>query len=335
MYMSPGDWLAIVQEEYLQSFIRGGGAAVKFVVPPPETNHGELQQRLRSIADSEGYLFASVDAAKTAVHMIDHLFHAVARQVDWGDLALSFVSRVFADNGYRIPSQRHEFSLQKIAELNGRDQRLLQNELNAVLEKNLFRDYKMCQEFRIAMIRLCQAQLDPSGVSPVPSEVIKEWLRGELRLISAIKPALIFQKVTRHNARHMLSSLSYWLRVTGKSGLVIVLDISRCLVQRPKPKDPNDASRYYTKATTLDAYEVLRQFIDATDEMEFCFIAVIAPTPFLQPDDRRGVWSYDALKLRIWDEVRDKSRANPLSSLIRLSPSPGVIAATPSSGVRE
>lgn len=335
MYMNPEDWLAVVRKEYLQSFIRGGGAAVKFIVPTPEINHSELEQKLRSITDSEGYQFTSVDAAKTAVHMIDHLFHKVARQVDWEDLAFSFASRILSKNGYKIPSQRHEFSLGTIAELNGRDQRLLQNELNAVLEKNLFRDYKMCQEFRIAMIRLCQAQLDPSGVSPVPSDVITEWLRGELRLISAIKPALIFQKVARHNARHMLSSLSYWLHLAGKSGLVIVLDISRCLVQRPRPKDPNDVSRYYTKATTLDVYEVLRQFIDATDEMEFCFIAVIAPTPFLQPDDRRGVCIYNALKLRIWDEVRDKSRANPLSSLIRLSPCPNVIAATPSSGVRE
>lgn len=332
MYMTHEDWLAVVQEEYLQSFIRGGGAAVKFVVPTPEINHSELQQKLLEITNSEGYQFASVDAAKTAVHMIDNLFHEVARHVDWEDLAFSFASRILSENGYKIPSHRQEFVLQKIAELNGRDQRLLQNELNAILEKNLFFDYKMCQEFRIAVIRLCQAQL---GMIQVPGDVIKKWLCGELRLISAIKPALIFQKVARHNARHMLSSLSYWLHLAGKSGLVIVLDISRCLVQRPKPKDPNDVSRYYTKATTLDAYEVLRQFIDATDEMEFCFIAVIAPTPFLQPDDRRGVWSYDALKLRIWDEVRDKSRANPLSSLIRLSPSPSVIAATPSSGVGE
>lgn len=322
MYMSPGDWLAIVQEEYLQSFIRGGGAAVKFVVPTPEINHSELQQNLLEITNSEGYHFASVDSAKTAVHMIDHLFHEVARHVDWEDLAFSFASRILSENGYRIPSHRHEFSLQKIAELNGRDQILLPNDLKRLLENKLFHDYHMCQEFRIAMIQLCQAQL---GMSQVPGDVIMEWLRGELRLISAIKAAPIFQKIVRHNARHMLSSLSYWLHLAGKSGLVIVLDISRCLVQRPKPKDPNDASRYYTKATTLDAYEVLRQFIDATDESEFCFIAVIAPTAFLQPDDRRGVGSYNALKLRIWDEVRDKHRANPLSSLIRLSPCPDVI----------
>jgi len=333
MYMTPEDWLEIVRKEYLQDFIRGGGAAVKFVVPTEEIDHVDLRGKIRGVSEAEGYLFASVEAEKTAVHMIDHLFHKVARQVDWDDLAFSFIHRILSESGYNIPPQRQECSLQKIAELSGRDQRLLQGELNSILERNLFHDYKMCQEFRIAMIQLCQAQLDPGSLSPVPTS-IKEWLRGELRLISEIKPALIFQKIMRHNARHMLSSLSYYSHIAGKNGLVIVLDISRCLMQRPKSKHPDDESRYYTKATILDAYEVLRQFIDGTDEMEFCFITVIAPPPFLHPDDSRGVWSYDALKLRIWDEVRDKYRANPLSSLIRLSPYPEATISTPSTEVR-
>lgn len=329
MYMNLEKWLEIIRKEYLQDFIRGGGATVKFVVPTEEINHGDLRQKIRNISEAEGYLFAFVDAVNTSIHMIDHLFHCVARQVDWDDLAFSFIHRILSESGYNIPSQRQEFGLRRIAELSGRDQRLLQGELNSLLEKYLFHDYQMCHEFRIAMIRLCQALLDPDGLSPVPSVVIKEWLRGELRLISEVKPALISQKIARHNARHMLSSLCYWSHLAGKNGLVIVLDISRCLVQRPKSKDLDDEGRYYTKATTLDAYELLRQFIDATDEMEFCFIAVIATPPFLHPDDRRGAWRYDALKLRIWDEVRDKYRANPLSSLIRLSPCPEVVAIPP------
>jgi len=331
--MTPEDWLEIVRKEYLQDFIRGGGAAVKFVVPTEEIDHVDLREKIRGISEAEGYLFASVEAEKTAVHMIDHLFHEVARQVNWDNLAFSFVSRILSDDGLNVPSQQ-EFSLRKLAELNELDEKLLRRDFRRLLEKKLFHDYQMSQEFRIAMMQLCQAQLDPDDVSPVLSVVIKEWLRGELRLISEIKPALIFQKVMRHNARHMLSSLSYYSHIAGKNGLVIVLDISRCLVQRPKSKYPDDESRYYTKATILDAYEVLRQFIDGTDEMEFCFIAVVAPPPFLHPDDGRGVWRYDALKLRIWDEVRDKYRANPLSSLIRLSPYPEATISTPSTEVR-
>jgi hypothetical protein len=51
-------------------------------------------------------------------------------------------------------------------------------------------------------------------------------------------------------------------------------------------------------------------------------MVVIAPPAFLHPDERRGVYSYDALRMRIWDEVRDRQRVNPFSTLIRLSSSP-------------
>ena len=74
MFMRPAEWLTVVQREYLQSFIRDGGATVKFIVPTEEINHGGLRQGLRSIADAEGYQFAWVDAATTRVYMICLLY---------------------------------------------------------------------------------------------------------------------------------------------------------------------------------------------------------------------------------------------------------------------
>ena len=46
---------------------------------------------------------------------------------------------------------------------------------------------------------------------------VLEWLTGVLRRISALKDALIFQKITRANARHMLVSLAQvgWIREWG------------------------------------------------------------------------------------------------------------------------
>ncbi len=318
MNIKPQDWLEIIRKEYLQDFIRRGGAAVKFVVPMEEFGHDQLRDELRRAAEEEGFLFAFVDAASTKIHMIDKLFHEVARQVDWDELAYFFVTQILKKNRYELPSRRDEFNLQQIALRNRREERLLRRELHTWLEEAIYRDFEMSQEFRIAMIRLCMAQLDPGDVSPFLSNAVKEWLRGELRLISALREALIFQKVARHNARHMLFSLAHWLKLIGKSGLVLSLDISRYLMSRPR--DPAD-SFYYSAPATLDAYEVLRQFIDGTDEMESCFIAVVASREFLT-DERRGLNRYDALKLRIWDEVRDRHRQNPFASLIRVSSGP-------------
>lgn len=296
---------------------------MKFVVPIEEIIRRQLRDDLHKAAEEEGFLFAFIDAASTKIHMIDKVFHEVARQVDWDRLAYSFVTQIFKENKYELPSARDEFNLQKIALLNKREEKLLRKDLNTWLEKNIYRDFEMSQEFRIAMIRLCMAQLDPGEASPFLSNAVKEWLRGELRLISTLKDALIFQKVARHNARHMLFSLAHWLKVIGMSGLVLCLDISRCIVTA-RPSDP-DGSLYYSTPATLDVYEVLRQFVDGTDELEGCFIVVLAPQEFLN-DERRGLNRYDALKLRIYDEVRDRRRPNPLASLIRLRLDPNISA---------
>ena len=74
---------------------------------------------------------------------------------------------------------------------------------------------------------------------------------------------------------------------------------------------------YYTKTALLDAYELLRQLVDNTDELSRCCVVVVAAPEFLT-DDHRGVSAYQALKLRIHDEVRDRVRDNPFASLVRL-----------------
>jgi hypothetical protein len=175
----------------------------------------------------------------------------------------------------------------------------------------------MAQEFRIAMVRLCQAQLEGGESEALDAANIKEWLRGDLKLLSALRSALIYQKIARYNARDMFLSLAHWLKLGGKQGLILVLDIERYTLGRKGRLDP-DGGLYHGTTLAMDAYEVLRQFIDATDEMESCFLIVIAPPEFLE-DEKRGLLRYEALRLRVWDEVRDRRQPNPLSSLIRLS----------------
>jgi hypothetical protein len=312
MHNIQNEWLTTIRGEYLHDFIKLGGAAVKFVVPGEDAACGHLLTGLQKTSEEENYLFMSLSASKIRIHMIDKLFHEAARQLDWDDLAYGFVRKIIQENGCQPPVLREDFNVRQIAALNGREENSLRNKIHSWIEKKIYYDFKMCQEFRIAMIRLCEDQLD----APFLSHAVKEWLRGELQKISTLKKERIFQKIARHNARHMLFSLVHWLRVNGKSGLVLALDISRYLVST-RSKNPDDGF-FYSVAATLDAYEVLRQFIDQTDEMEGCLIVVLAPSDFLS-DDKRGVNRYDALKLRIWNEVRDRRRQNPLASLVRLT----------------
>lgn len=313
MELSAADWLSVVRREYLEDFVPAGGAAVKFVVPYPPLSHEQLREDLREAAEDRGFQFAFVDSASTRIHRFDRMFHDVARQVDWDGLVYTYLAQLLGAQGYRLPGDRDQFSLSALAELNERAEPALRQDIRREIEQGVFRDYEMSQEFRFAMIGLCRSLLDP-GDDPV-SSAIRDWLLGDLARISTLKPALIFQKIARHNARHMLLSLTHWLRLAGKKGLVLVLDVTR--YAQAVPPAQRDETNYYGTVAMLDAYEVLRQLVDGTDELESCFIAVIAGQEFLS-DERRGLRRYHALYLRIADEVRDQHRENPLASLIRL-----------------
>jgi hypothetical protein len=309
------DWLSILQNEYLASFVREGGGAVKVAVFPHEEALKTCQQELDGLAKRETYVMAKVDARFTKAHMVEKLFQKIAKQVDWDELAYRFLLRLLEEKGHQIPANRKEFSLRQIATLNERKEPMLRRDLQTWVEESIEGDSGLCREFRMAMIRLCMAQLDAGDSDRVLATAVKEWLCGDLRLVSGVKKALIYQKVSRHNARYMLSSLTRWLRLTGQGGLILSLDISRYFSK----KDPSamDGSLWFSPSATMDLFELLRQFIDSADDMEGLLMVVLAPQEFLT-DARRGVDRYEALKLRVWDDIRPKHRQNPLASLVRI-----------------
>ena len=84
----------------------------------------------------------------------------------------------------------------------------------------------------------------------------------------------------------------------------------------------SDGSRYYTRAMTMDCYEILREFIDSADLLSSSMIVSRCEIAFLdQEADRqsRGVGIYPALQTRIIDDVRDKRMENPAAALCRLT----------------
>src|SRR5690606_4080178 len=113
------------------------------------------------------------------------------------------------------------------------------------------------REFRLAIIQLCLAQLEPFGAESKDAAAIKAWLRGELKHMSALKKFLIFEKVTRSNARDFIASFAHWIRLIGKPGMVLTIDIAAFM----GGMTAGPASPRYSPSAVMDAYEMLRQFI--------------------------------------------------------------------------
>lgn len=311
-----GDYAEFLATEYLDSYIADGGAAVKFVVVANVEEAEQFSRTVRDRAAVGGYVAASVDAVDVRVHMMDQVFFAVARQVDWDALAARRVRAAFAAVDHPVADAGDDISVEAVAAHYRVDPGELSRDVNRHLQQAVFHDYAMVQEFRVAMLRLCQSQLRTGQVTEAEHNAVLEWLRGELRQISLLRSAMIFRRIGRHNARQLLFSLTHWLAVDGGAGLLLEIDLRRFgFARRPAPEERHGL--YYTKAALLDGYEMLRQLIDNTDELSHCCVIVVAAPEFIS-DVHRGVDAYQALKLRIYDEVRDRKRDNPYSSLVRL-----------------
>jgi hypothetical protein len=312
------DFLDFLHKEYLAEYVGRGGAAVKLVVPEDESAATAMADGLDGLGD--GFHHAAVDAATTRIHMVDQVFVTVARQLDWVALAGAVVWAAFDRAGFPTPPGADlagpALSVAAVAEHHEVDAGELYRSVRRALEQMVLKNPGLSHEFRVAMLRLCQERLGRGDVTVAEREMVIGWLRGERVPAGDLRKLALHTKVTRHNAGHMLLSLTRWLRLAGHAGLVLRMDLTRLAVARRPPAGLRDGY-YYSKAATLDAYELLRQLIDGTDEFEGLFVAALLP-PELINDETRGLPTYTALRLRVIDEVRDRRRANPYSALVRI-----------------
>jgi len=309
------EWLELIDKEYLRDFIVTGGAAVKFLVAD-EASISTLNAGLAGQAAEHSLVFTSVSSAAVKLHMIQDLFFAVSRQMSWEADAQRFVEGLFQRQGYQWPSPGEPISLAEIAEANKVDATILRREFNRWLTTDLMKDTSMAQDFRIAVSQLCLNRLVSPGHESEGVAPILEWLRGELRVLSPLKSANIYSRITRHNARAMLRSLCRWLALAGHNGLLLTLNIR----QLTRTASVLAEGMRYTSGAVMDAYEVLRQLVDDADLFERFFVVVFADDAFICNDRKRSVDAYTALKMRIWDDVRARAQDNPLAPMVIIEP---------------
>jgi hypothetical protein len=310
------EWLAHLDREYLDGYVQDGGAAVKFAVPCGGTTATEVLSAVDAEASSRGYVLVRLDAATTRIHLADRLFFAIAEQVPWDQLVVAVLGHLAAAEGQQLPKQVTAQGLAgQIATASGVDEDFVRMTVIKGVVESVFKARDLAKDFRVAMTWLCRARLNGGDEGATTTAAIKAWLTGQVSAISTMKSYQIYTKVNRTNARHLLESLFAWVRKGGRPGTVLLVDISRLT----RKGGTSDGSVNYTKAALLDAYEVLRQFVDSTDDLTGALFVVAGDEALLDTEaGSRGLAAYQALKNRIFDEVRDRSHPNPMASLVRL-----------------
>ena len=301
-------------EEYLAWYVPAGGGSVKVAVAGDSEVADRFERHLRATAEHWDCVMVSLSAETTKVHLIDQVFFAAAKQVDWDQVAGAIVSRAYDDIG--VPAALNRLKVAEVAADQDLNPPELYRSVRRQLEQSLLGDTTLPRELRRALLRLAQARLGRGDVSSDEARVVVGWLTGEPVALRDLREALIYSRIGRHNARSMLTSLGRLLLRAGHKGLVLHVDLAR-LAEARRPAIPERTGTYYSKAAVLDTYEVLRQLIDATDELSGTLVLAVVP-PDLVNDEKRGLPSYGALHLRVSDEVRDLRRPNPFASLVRL-----------------
>jgi transposase-like protein len=307
------EWTTFLAQEYLAGYLPAGGAAVKVAVAGSADTASRFARALGAAADTAGCLFVSVSAADVRLSQVDALFFAVARELDWDALAAALVRRAY--DAIAFPAG-DGVTVAEVAAEHDVDARELYRSVRRQLEQTLLGDPALARELRRAVLRLTQSQLGAADLQSDERDAVVAWLRGEPTSLARLRPLLISARIGRSNARPMLASLARLLLAAGWNGLVLHLDGARLAEARRPPVEQRHGV-YYSKAAVLDAFEVLRQLIDATDELRGVLVVAVLP-PELVTDEGRGLPAYTALQLRVADEVRDRRRANPFAALVRL-----------------
>ncbi len=315
--ISVSDWIGTIESEYLTTFIKDGGSSVKFAVAP-EGLRAEFCDAVERRCRELDYAVIRLDAAETRFHMPQDIFFGIARQVDWRQLARRAIIRIAGEAGYPVDNVIPGLPgniFKAIGEICGVEAQIVLAELRPEMVKQIFQSRSMGKDFRVAMFQLCLRENAGEG-KEYAAQPLLDWLTGENTRISNVRQFQIASGINRNTARYFIESALYWFQFVGHTGTVLLLDGSRVTLSRR----PNDGSRYYTKAMTMDHYELLRRFIDGIGQLTGGFIVLMTNEDFLDDSlNFRGFGIYPALMTRVMDDVRDKNLVNPVASLVRLS----------------
>jgi hypothetical protein len=309
-FVDPGGQIGFWRREYLEDFLRAGGAAVKWLTGRAGAGKTQCLCRVREEARTLGYLTAEVSARRVAIGRIDELYRALMAQLPLRevgrDLALAAARRAGAEGFAADGGQDLEDAL--VA--SGRPREAAVQEVRTACDF-LFAEPNIAPPMAVALRLLALGCLRPAEAAEGAASA-ERFLRGE-RIMAAERHAVgITMRLDRYSAREMLRSFLYALRLSGIPGLVVTLDDLEQLLEKERRED----AVHYTKMRRDDTYEAIRELIDEGGTLPGLFL-VIAGRPEALRDERFGVESYAALAMRVAREVRS-TRINPYDDLIDL-----------------
>lgn len=281
---------------YLDDYIACGGSKVKFLTGKPGSGKTHALLLLLEEARQLGYVTFFTSARQMRLNKFDSLYQAVLEAVDVESLVSSYCDNVIGSLGYEPIQLNPEQDLFAWAQERGRAPDSLRREIQEKLD-GLYLDGKINHNFAMAFTQLCAHHLGSRRLADGQKETLQEWLKGRQVPARSLKPLRIFTRIDKYNARHMMVSFLHLLRLCGRPGLCAVVDDLSALLERGP-----EGRALYGKAARNEVYESLRQLVDDFAGFEGAFFVFAGRTELIH-DEKRGFKSYEALWMRVQNEV--------------------------------
>lgn len=301
------------REKYLEEYIKQGGSKIKFVTGREGSGKTHFLELMLAEAVDAGYKTASFSAREIWLHDFKEIYFEILRSVDLMDCLAGCGRRIIRELGFEPEEIPEGQSFADYLAAENLLDALTKREIRQLLSGMFLRNPLMDHNFAYACSMLTGYLLGYPTLEEPSKELLLGWLSGgrDVRLSALRKLGLSPSKITKYNARHMLRSLAQVVRGAGYAGLFVAVDNLEMLISA----DSLEAIRY-TRLRREDTYESLRQLIDDIDTMSG-ILFVFAFGRALLDDDRGGLKSYQALWMRIQNEVSSE-RFNRFADIVDL-----------------
>ncbi|MGQ9698056.1 MAG: BREX system ATP-binding domain-containing protein [Armatimonadota bacterium] len=305
-------WLDRFCEHYLESFIRQGGSKVKVLVGGAGCGKTHLLRCVEADAKARGYVVVFLDLEDVSWRLsnIVELYKAVAACVNREELVRGLCRRVARELGYGTEEEYDGSGsiLPLLVEREGLLKTKAHRELRQAISKVVGND-DLSMPFRTLAFTLLQMRM--AGQSANDVDACWRWLAGEQLDAAEQKRTYLYERLTRSNGRVWLYSLIRLLRLSGKAGVIVIMDNVGAMLKR----NPETGRFLYTPNAIKDTCELIRQLIDDIELLRH-FMLILSGRRELITDERRGFRSYEALWMRLQSGLAQTMHFNPWADIV-------------------
>lgn len=305
------------RQRYFDEYIRWGGSKIKFITGNEGSGKTHALELLLTLAKRSGYLCASFSAGRVWVHDFMEIYRAIYAQVDLYACLGNCARRIIREMGFDPEELPEGIRFAGHLSSLGLMDPLTKREIRTQLTEMFLRNPALDNNFALCCSLITGGILGYPTLEEHNQALLFAWLSGsrEPKLADLRKLGLSPGRITKNNARHMLRSLVEVIRLAGHAGLVVGVDNLDALVFGSGIDEI-----HYTKIRREDAYESIRELIDEIDTLKNVMF-LFAFHRRLIDDDRAGIKSYQALWMRIQNEIEGErfNRFSDIADLDRLA----------------